>query len=38
MAGDLTAITDEQLHTLCAADIEEPKTTTVNTVQMGFCA
>ena len=38
MAGDLTAITDEQLHTLCAADIEEPKTTTANTVTMGFCA
>lgn len=38
MAGDLTAITDEQLHTLCAADIEEPKATTVNTVTMGFCA
>ena len=38
MTGDLSAITDEQLHTLCAADIEEPKTSAANTVTMGFCA
>lgn len=38
MAGDLSAITDDQLHTLCAADIEEPKATPTNTVTMGFCA
>ena len=38
MTGDLAAITDEQLHTLCAADIEEPKTAPTNTVTMGFCA
>lgn len=38
MASDLSAITDEQLHTLCAADIEEPKTTAANTVTMGFHA
>ena len=38
MASDLSTITDEQLHTLCAADIEEPKTNAVNTVTMGFHA
>ena len=38
MASDLSTITDDQLHTLCAEDIEEPKTHKPTTVSIGFCA
>ncbi len=38
MSGDLTTITDEQLHTLCAEDIEMPHVNKAETIAIGFCA
>lgn len=37
MASDLSAVTDYDLQTLCAEDIEEPKAIAANTVTIGFC-
>ena len=38
MSADLTTITDDQLHTLCAEDIDEPRIRKPEGVAIGFCA